>query len=216
MKKLTATTFRIVLSVLLVLLVALIVGAFLLGYKHLSTIGEATRTHQAEAAASEDTVTNLQRLRTEITNQSTAIKHLESLQTTDPLPQFSAEHSVRTIANQLGIGITNLSFVNDTESTGAGGGEAAATTTPAEGGAAPAATTPSGASGWGGPRSSSISFEFRHSISYNDLIRFLNALETSTPKLKLHGITIPAESTKDSIEPGTITLEIATSQKGSK
>lgn len=218
MKKLNAATFRIILSVATVALVALIIGVFMIGYGQLKEVGEETSRHKADAAASEDTVTGLQRLQTELTNQSTVIEQLETLRVGGSLPQFSTEQSLRTIARQLDIGVTNITFVSAPEPTSTPAATPAADTEPSSRGDTEAASPGAGAPAaptttpfWGGSRNSAISFEFSQDISYEQLIRFLHAVETSTPKLRLDGITIPADSTQNSINPGVLTLEIATS-----
>lgn len=191
MKKLTASTLRNLLSVLLVVAAVLVVVAFIFGYRYLQTVQEDTTERQQAAAASTNSVNQLQHLQLELERQSDAIQKLTTLRTTNTLPQFDTEHSLRTIARQLNLPIQNINF------TGSGGGTEEA---------AEAAPT----TAWSGPRNSRVSFGFGRSISYNELIRFLHAVETSTPKLRLDGITLPDESSSSRIDAGTLTIEMAT------
>lgn len=197
MKSMNAVKFRLILSVLLFIAVILIAAAFIFGYRHLQSVGEDTRRRQADAIASEDSIGNLQRLQLQLSKLDGLTEQLSTLKSSSSLPQFDTERSLRTIANQLGIRIKNVVFIEDTP-VAPTQGTTNTSTTPQK--ATPAVTT----------KNSKISFEFDGPISYNNLIRFLDAIETSTPKLTLKGIAIPAGSTRESIESGVLTLELAT------
>lgn len=197
MKSMNAVKFRLLLSILLFIAVALICAAFIFGYQHLQSVGEDTRRRQADATASEDSIGNLQRLQVQLSKLDGLTEQLSTLKSSSSLPQFDTERSLRTIASQLGIGIKNIVFIEDAPAAPAQGTTGTTTT--------PQATAPATTA-----KNSKISFEFDGPISYNNLIRFLDAVETSTPKLTLKGIAIPAESTRESIESGVLTLELAT------
>ncbi|GEM_PF-4640746 len=205
MKNLTAVKFRIILIILLVATIALIVGAFAFGYKYLQGVGQETAKRQADATASEDSVSNLQRLQAELDTKAEAVKSISDLRSTSSLPQFDTERSLRTIAGQLDIPVKNIVFVNESSD-----GQAADGTAPAQDGSSssPAQNTRPGGN-WGS-RNSRISFEFGRKVSYNELIQFYHAIETSTPKLRLSKFDIPSEATRNSINPGVLVLELAT------
>ena len=189
-KTMTAVKFRLVLTILMVIVVILMVGLFLFGYRNMQSVSAETAKRQADASASEDSVENLKRLQRYLAELDGVNEKLQSLRSSNTIPQFDTERSLRTIADQLGLEVRNITFIDG----GSGSTEGSTNTT-----ATPAAT-----------RSSKISFQFSRPISYIELIRFLDAIETSTPKLTLEGITIPVESTRNSIDPGTLTLELAT------
>ncbi len=189
-KTMTAVKFRLVLTILMVIVVILMVGLFLFGYRNMQSVSAETAKRQADASASEDSVENLKRLQRNLAELDGVNEKLQSLRSSNTIPQFDTERSLRTIADQLGLEIRNITFIDG----GSSSTEGSTNTT----------TTPAAA------RSSKISFQFSRPISYIELIRFLDAIETSTPKLTLEGITIPVESTRNSIDPGTLTLELAT------
>ena len=189
-KTMTAVKFRLVLTILMVIVVILMVGLFLFGYRNMQSVSAETAKRQADASASEDSVENLKRLQRNLAELDGVNEKLQSLRSSNTIPQFDTERSLRTIADQLGLEIRNITFIDG----GSSSTEGSTNTT----------TTPAAA------RSSKISFQFSRPISYIELIRFLDAIETSTPKLTLEGITIPVESTRSSIDPGTLTLELAT------
>ena len=189
-KSMTAVKFRLVLTILMVIVVILMVGLFLFGYRNMQSVSAETAKRQADASASEDSVENLKRLQRNLAELDGVNEKLQSLRSSNTIPQFDTERSLRTIADQLGLEIRNITFIDG----GSSSTEGSTNTT----------TTPAAA------RSSKISFQFSRPISYIELIRFLDAIETSTPKLTLEGITIPVESTRNSIDPGTLTLELAT------
>lgn len=206
-KHLNAVRFRIILSILMVISVTVIVGVFLVGYNYMQTVGETARERNAEATDSENTVNSLQNLKSELANQSETIERLDQLRTPNNLPQFDTEQNLRAIASKLGLGVKNVSFISGSSTEGSStaglsSGEASGS----------GATASSGSSAfWGGTRNSRISFEFSRNLSYDEMIRFLHAIETTTPKMRLDGVSIPSGSSRGSIDLGTLTLEIATS-----
>lgn len=211
MKELSAVKFRIILYVALFVMTAAIVGAFLFGYRYLQTVGEDTKKRQVDAVASEDSISKLQSMKVELESKASVTDKLASLRSTNTLPQFDTEKSLRTIAGQLGLSVSNITFVD-----GGGGGAASQGATPAatqqttsQTGTGSAQATQSSGS-WGGSRNSRISFEFSGSISYDNFIRFLEAIETATPKLRIESVNIPSGSSRSSVDPGTLTLEMAT------
>ncbi len=195
MKTLNAIKFRLMLIVSMAILVLIIIGVFIFGYRYLQTVGEETAKRQADAAASEDSISNLKLLQIQLGKLEGLNEKLAGLRTASSLPQFDTEKSLRTIAAQLGLPIKDITFVDDTAS------EAA--TQPSSG---TGTTKPSQATG----KNSKISFQFERSLSYSELIRFLDAIETSTPKLTIKGVGLPSGSSRGSIDPGTLTLELAT------
>lgn len=194
MKAMTAVKFRLLLTILMVIAVLIIASVFFFGYKYMQSVGEDTARRQADAAASEDSIGNLQRLQVQLGKLDGLNEKLSTLRSSSSLPQFDTEKSLRTIAEQLGLSIKNVIFIAADDT---------ATTTPVTG--TPTTQTPTTT------KNSKISFEFAGHVSYNDLIRFLDAIETSTPKLSLKGISLPEDSTRSAIQPGTLTLELATS-----
>ena len=195
LSRITAVKFRLILVVLMSVVTALMLGLFFFGYQYMQTVGEETAKRQADATASEDSIGTLQRLQIQLAELEGINERLATLRSSNTLPQFDTERSLRTITSQLGLTVRDVAFIDSTSATPTTG--APATT-------GPGATTPAAT------RSSKISFQFSRPLSYVELIRFLDAIETSTPKLTLEGISLPAGSTRGSIEPGTLTLELAT------
>ena len=204
---LTAVRFRIILSILMTLSVAAIVGAFLAGYNYMQTVGETARERKVDATNSENTVNSLQKLRAELDNQSNTIERLRNLRTSNNLPQFDTEQNLRSIASKLGLSVRNISFISTSTEDSSSESSSSNSSESSRAGSSPTRSTPF----WGGSRNSRISFEFSRNLSYDETIRFLHAIETSTPKLRLDGVSIPAGSSRGSIDLGTLTLEMATS-----
>lgn len=188
----TAVKFRLILIVLMSIIVILMLGLFFFGYQYMQSVGQETAKRQADATASEDSIGTLQRLQIQLATLEGLNEKLSGLRSSNTLPQFDTERSLRTITTQLGLEVRDIAFIEG--STGS-----TSTTSPAAPGPASTAT-----------RSSKISFQFSRPLSYAELIRFLDAIETSTPKLSLSGISLPAGSSRGSIEPGTLILELAT------
>jgi hypothetical protein len=202
-QNLSAVKFRIILSVIIVAIAASTLGAFFFGYRYLQSVGEEAAKRQADATASESSVSNLRTLQAQLKSKQTVIEKLGELRSSESLPQFDTERSLRIIAGQLNLPIKNVNFVNaDQPTSGTSGSQAGQQAAPSSGQATAPSGTPS--------RNSRISFEFDRPLSYSELIAFYDAIETSAPKLKLSGLTIPNEANRNAINPGMLTLEIAT------
>ena len=216
MKDMTAVKFRLVLFVSIFLVAAATIGLFYFGYNSLKSVGQDTLKRQAEAVASEGSISKFQKMRAELDSKSDVSDKLKALRSGNTLPQFDTEKSLRTIANQLGLQVRSISFVDGGGSAATPAAGSAATTPPAGNPRAPGQTgatqgAESGSSSsWGGSRNSRISFEFAGNMSYEDFIRFLDAVETSAPKLRIESVSLPSGSSRSSINPGTLTLEMAT------
>ncbi|HMS92887.1 MAG TPA: hypothetical protein PKD28_00730 [Candidatus Saccharibacteria bacterium] len=190
LKSITAVKFRLVLIVLMSFVVILMIGLFFFGYRYMQSVSQETAKRQADASASEDSIGTLKRLQVQLKTLDGLSEKLSTLRSSDTLPQFETERSLRAITAQLGLGIRDVEFIDSSAATGSTDS------------ATPAATSTD--------RSSKISFQFNRPLTYDELVHFLDAIETSIPKLTLQGVTIPTGSTRSSIELGTLTLEMAT------
>lgn len=197
MTSFSAVKFRLILAVSMVILVILITGAFIFGYRHMQTVGEETAKRQADATASEDSIGNLKRLQVQLGKLDGLNEKLANLRTNSTLPQFETEKSLRTIAAQLGLNVRSITFVDAASDTSSSSSKSSTSATKS-----PQMTATK--------KNSKISFQFERSLSYSELIRFLDAIETSTPKLTITGVGLPSGSSRGSIDPGTLTLELAT------
>lgn len=197
---LNARRFSILLWISIVLLVALAVGIFVFGYQELGKYATDISKKKADAVASQNSLANLQILEKRLEQLDGLKENLSSITAPSDLPQFQAEASLRAIAGFTGITIKQVTFINDAPSTAAGSKAAKSTVTPTA-----TATPGSGSS----TKTTKISFELAQPISYAQLITFLNAVETSAPKLQIVSVSLPGDASKSRIELGQLTLEMA-------
>lgn len=190
-KGLTASTLRILLGIALFLLAAGAIAIFLLGHSYLSEQADEVSQARAEAEASSDALNQVQALERELNELSTMPELLDDLTVASELPQFTAVQALRDISSRHGISIESFNFGN-TE-------EAASSSTTGDGAAA--ATT--------GQNGVQIYFN-AGTVSYQQLISFLNDVEQNTPKLQIESISLPQGSTRSSIELGQLTLTLYT------
>lgn len=211
MKELSAVKFRIILYAITFIVAAGMVSAFVFGYRYLQTVGVDTKKRQADATASEDSIANLEQMRLELAKRADVTDKLNALRSSNTLPQFDTEKSLRTIARQLGLQVKSISFI-DGGSTPASGSQQQSPASGSSGasGAKGASQGAAATGSWGGSRNSRISFEFSGAISYKDFLRFLDAIETATPKLRVESVNLPSGSNRSSVNPGTLVLEMAT------
>lgn len=192
---LTAVKLRILLALLLVVQLAIGVGIFLYGHGQLVTFAGEVSNKRADAEASSDSLSSLQNLQTQLHQYDDLTPLLQNLKAEDDLPQFRAVADLQNITRRYGIGIDNIAFADDAP-------DAAGGATPEAGGEQPATPAASGS------RHVSITFDITGSISYTTFLNFLNAIENNTPKLQINSISLPDGSTRNSIEPGQLTLKL--------
>lgn len=184
-RTLTARSFRIVLSLILVVQLAAGLALFAYSRGQLLTLAEEVSRKRVDADASANTLSHLQTLQQQLDRFEDVPTLTQGLRATSDLPQFQAVNDITNIANHFGISVANINFTDS--SGGAGSSEAGAA-----------------ASG----NSVAVTFELGSPISYETLINFLNAVETNTPKLQLEGIALPQGSSRSSINPGSLTLRL--------
>ena len=85
-KTMTAVKFRLVLTILMVIVVILMVGLFLFGYRNMQSVSAETAKRQADASASEDSVENLKRLQRNLAELDGVNEKLQSLRSSNTIP----------------------------------------------------------------------------------------------------------------------------------
>lgn len=198
-RKFSASSFRILLSIGLVVCVAGGAGLFVYGYTQIKTFSTEVSKRKADAKASDNTISSLEQLKAKLTSLDNTKTLLTSLTSTSDLPQFDAERNLRSIAQELNIPIKSVTFVDSGLDTPA----ASSGSTSSSSNAAAGATSKPGAK---------IAFEIAGPISYDALLNFLNAIELNMPKLQIQSIALPPDSTRSSVKPSQITLQLLTNK----
>lgn len=197
-KELNPVTFRYILSGALSLAVIASVATFIVGYGYLKNVALETSKHQADAEASGTNLAGLEVLKKNLEGESETIKALESLTPSGSFLQFDTENSIRAIARQTNIRLKgDVNFVNSPPPTANSGTSPTQSASPNAG--QRVTTKPN----------SRISFEIDGPIPYQDFINFLNAIETSTPKLQLTGLSLTTGDNGRTVQPSVITVELA-------
>lgn len=197
----TASSFRIFLSIGLVLCILGGAGLFVYGYTQVKTFSIAVSKRKADAKASDNSVSSLELLKSKLNDLSSTKTLLSYISSSSDLPQFEAERNLRAIADKLNVPIKSVTFVDS-------GLDSPATASPSANSSSSAGSTTAVTSKPG----AKIAFEINGSISYDKLINFLNAIELNMPKLQIQSITLPPDSTRNSVKPSQITLQLLTTK----
>lgn len=195
----TASSFRIILSIGLILCILGGAGLFAYGYTQIKTFSIEVSKKRADAKASDNSVSSLELLKSKLNELNDTRTLLSKLSSTSDLPQFDAERNLRAIAEQLGVPIKSVTFVDS----GLDNPATSSSSTSSSSANSAAVTSKPGAK---------IAFEIDGSLSYDKLITFLNAIELNMPKLQIQSITLPSGSTRTSVKPGQITLQLLTNK----
>ncbi len=196
----TASSFRIILSIGLILCLLGGAGLFAYGYTQIKTFSVAVSKRKADAKASDNSVASLELLKSKLKELDSTKTLLGKLSSTNDLPQFDAERNLRSIAEALDVPVKSVTFVDSGLDSAT---SSSSTSTNSSAGKSTAVASKPGAK---------IAFDIDGSISYDKLINFLNAIELNMPKLQIQSITLPPDSTRNSVKPSQITLELLTSK----
>jgi hypothetical protein len=187
----TASSFRIVLSIGLILCILGGAGLFVYGYTQVKTFSIAVSKRKADAKASDNSVSSLELVKSKLNDLSSTKTLLSYISSSSDLPQFEAERNLRAIADKLNVPIKSVTFVDS-------GLDSPATASPSANSSSSAGSTTAVTSKPG----AKIAFE----------INFLNAIELNMPKLQIQSITLPPDSTRNSVKPSQITLQLLTTK----
>jgi hypothetical protein len=180
-KSLTAVNFRYILAAIMVAIATMMAAIFWFGYTSIQATSIDVGRRQADADASKNTLDNLRRLETRLTELADIPLKAQQLRSSSQFAQFEAERIVRRIANELSLPIDTISFYSSDAQKG-----------------------PASATG------AQISFTLSGGIRYHKFIQLLDALERNTPKLTVNSISIPSGTNRNSINPGTLIITMAT------
>lgn len=159
--KMTAVTLRGILATVIVLLIILSGVGFYFAQNWLSTLAVSVSHTVADSTSSGSSVQSLQKLQSELATQQDIITKTNALMTSTGTYQTQAVQDLITYAHATGITISNYSF-------------------PATPAGAPASTAPS----------TQVTVTLTSPLPYNNLLRFMNDIESNLPKMQITSINL--------------------------
>lgn len=197
---LTASLFRIILSILLLASAAVAGGGFIYVQGMLKKYAIEVSHKKVDAAASDGNIQTLDRIKAELADNKSIIQKAQALKATNELPQFTIVKNVTTIAENNNLKITQFDFADSTQAAPAANTPATTQTQTAQ--------TPVGGTGLTGSSYISISVTLGTPVNYADYLQFIHDIEQSVPKMQIQAVSLtPAESSNSvTVEPLTIQM----------
>lgn len=201
----TATTLRIVLASLLLLILAGMSTGFYFAYTYLKSTATAVASTQAEALASDAKLQQLMSLQGQLDKHKSSVDKAKQIVAESQMYQYQNQiiGDLNNFANQAGLAIKSFIF-QSTGPTGATPQPAAPPVAPAAG-AAPGGTPAAGASG---VKSTIVSIQLDEDISYENLLHFIYLTEQNLTRMQVSGVTIAKAEDAGKINAQNLNLEV--------
>jgi len=179
-----ASSIQKLLTLLIVILILVVGGGFYLGVQQVKSVAVGVNHTAADAEASAENVEKLAELKRTLAQSETLVSKANKLFASDTTYQSQALKDVQKYANESGLTISNTNF--DTAAADTSG----AFTTPGK----------------------TFAITLQTPVSYKGLLRFLDAIEGSLPKMQVSSIRLAHPTTKgaDNVVVGDITITVST------
>ena len=191
----TATRLRIILVSSLFVIAILESGIFTFAYGQLSqTAVDASHT-AVDASASENNLATLQKIKKILEQEKDVVSRARSIVADSQSYQYQDQiiTDLNNFANKNNVSITNVDFSGGQAPT-ASGGQA---TAPAQ------ATAPTGL------KSTSVTVTLKTPVNYDNLLRFVEAIEQNLTKMQISKISLSKGSaTGNDITSDALTIEV--------
>lgn len=192
----TASTMRIVLSALLLLVLAGMIGGFSFAYSFLDSAADETARLQAEATASGTKVQNLLSLNQQLSQHQSAVKKASQIVAESKSYQYQNQiiTDLSTYAVRAGVAIQSFSFNDKANSSS----NASNTDTPSDG------NTDSST----GPKSTVVSIQLAERVPYPNLLHFLHLLEQNITRMQTAGVSLVSTENNGNVTVQALELEV--------
>lgn len=176
MKKIVnASIARIIMTLLLLIILAAMVGAVVLAYSFLSKTSEDIGKMQTEAMAVDAKIQNILAQKTQLDKNSEIAKKAKNIVSESKLYQYQNQiiQDLSAYADRAGIPIRSFTFQNESTASGS-------STTSKK----PANTAPAGV------KSTFVSIQLGENIDYVRFLHFLDLIEKNVTRMQLSGVSI--------------------------
>lgn len=190
-KVLNASVMRIVMTLLLIVILAAMIGAVTFAYSFLSKTSEDVGKMQNEAAAIDAKIQNLLVLKDQLDKNSDIAKKARNIVSESKMYQYQNQivQDLSTYADHAGIPIRSFTFQSDSKNS-----------------AQSPATKKKTDTGPAGIKSTFVSIQLDEKIDYVRFLHFLNLIEKNVTRMQLSGVAI--SRTPDSREVSVQAFEV--------
>lgn len=188
LKQLTALKLRAMLVASLFLILAIIVGIFYIGRQQLSVIAVSVNHANADAAASDNNLSTLQKLQETLKTNQSVIDRATKLDATSTGYDYQNQilDDLANYGRQTGVTFTGADFSVATATpatTSVAPATAPGATTSPVGGSTPAATVAP-------VKTITVTVTLDSPVSYTSLLNFIHAIEQNLPKMQISRLNI--------------------------
>lgn len=180
-RNLTPTRLRLILIGSMVLMVAIAVGVFMIGYKQIADYSVASRAVAAKAQASYSSLQDLEAAKKELATDADVVQRASLIvsESTSYHYQDQIIQDINRFATDSGVSVTSISF-GASGATSSSGTAVAASTTPPAGAVAP----PSGV------KTTTASVTVKNPVDYTKMLNFIHSIENSLFKMRISQVTL--------------------------
>ncbi|MDX2776563.1 hypothetical protein PV379_04325 [Streptomyces caniscabiei] len=197
MNGMTATKLRLILSCSLVLIAAMLIGAFVFFYGQLRDAATSTNHTVVDAAASQNNIATLDKIEDFLKENSQVVERARSIVADSQSYQYQDQiiTDLNDFAGRNGVTITNVDFTGTTPP--------ATTTSPSATAPAPSQPTTSGI------KSTSATITIKTPVNYDNLLRFLESIERNLTKMQISKVSLSRGSAEgNDIVSDALTIEV--------
>lgn len=190
-RQLSARQLRIILSISLFVIVALMVGIATYSYHSLRSVAVNVAQTLADADAGQDNLQTLEKIQEQLENDKDVVARANSIVADSQSYQYQDQiiTDLQNYAAKAGITITNFDFTSTTATT--------PSQTPAPQTAAPS-----------GVKSTSVTVTLKNPINYDNLLRFLKSIEQNLTKMQVSKIGLSKSQTGSDVSSDVLTIEV--------
>ena len=202
--RLTATTLRLILASSLILAIAGAAIIFTLASTRLKEVATTVSHKVADAEASQNSLTNLKKIEAFLAEHQDTVTRANDIVAESKSYEYQDQiiFDLKAYAASAGVKITNFDFTSGNSAAPTTPAAGAATATPAEGAEAATATAAPAV------KSTSVSIALESPIRYENLLRFVKAIEQNLTKMQISAITLSKGTTNDQVTTDTLSIEV--------
>jgi TolA-binding protein len=198
MKKyeLSAAQFRLILSISLFLILAIMLTVAGFSYNELKKVAVNVSHISADANASSNNVETLEQIKQKLNDDKDVITRTNNIVAESKSYQYQDQiiADLKDYANRAGIVLTNFDF-SSTATTSTPGSNAAPTPPPT-------APPPSGV------KSTTVSVALKNPINYENLLKFLQSIERNLTKMQISKVSLTKSESDNSVSSDALTIEV--------
>lgn len=198
---LNAVSFRVLLSVILIIIAAGGISLFAFTYSKLQNYATEVSAATTNASASDNNLQNLQATKQQLAKNTDAIKRASDIVAQSQAYQYQDQiiNDLNAYAGLAGVSIINFSF---TDSQAAGGASPGTTGTPST----PSTTTKTPTVN--GAKMTNVSITLKSPVDYNSFLTFLHYIEQNLTRMQVSSVDVTRNEDGSGVTVGSLTLGV--------